>query len=364
MTEAPTGGPLHAVHDALGARFGEVSGRRVPRNYGDPAAEYEAARDRAVVVDRSGRAAVRVHGRDPVRMIHGLAGADVEAVDGSRGAYSVLLTPKGKMVADFRVFRRGDELLLDLDPEALPGLLEHFRKYIPPLFARFEVLDDRVVLGVYGPEARSVVASALGVDLPADLPEEATVWLDRDDADEAVAPAAAGVVVRTGYAGVDGYDVLLPAGDGAGAWQALVDAGAEPAGHATLEVLRIEAGRPRWGTELTGAVIPLEAGLGERAISETKGCYTGQEVIVRILHRGHVNRHLRRLELGDRPAPCPGTELFRGEDGKGMGHITSSCHSPAAGQTVALGYVRREIEPPGTVRLGAPDGPEIRVTAL
>lgn len=362
--------PLHARHEALGARFAGVAGRQVPRSYGDPAAEYAAARSSAVVVDRSGRGVVLVHGRDPVKMIHGLATADIEAVTATRGAYSVLLTPKGRLAAELRVFRRGDALLMDMDPGALESALAQFRKYVPPLFARFEDLTDAwAVLGVYGPEARAVAGVALGVELPADAPEEGCAWLDDPDAGEpADGPAAAlaGVVLatRTLYAGVDGWDLMVPAARAKAVWSALEEAGARPAGHATLEVLRIEAGRPRWGAELTEDVIPLEAGLRERAISETKGCYTGQEVIVRILHRGHVNRQLRRLELGEEPAPRPGEELFRVGEAKPVGTVTSSCSSPAAEQTVGLGYVRREVEPPAELRLAGPDGPPVRVLEL
>ena len=103
---------------------------------------------------------------------------------------------------------------------------------------------------------------------------------------------------------------------------------------------------PRWGAELSEDTIPLEAGLGERAISTTKGCYTGQEVIIRILHRGHVNWHLRGLLLGDAPVPAHHSTLTRPDVEKPVARITSACVSPRFDQTIALGYVRREVEPP------------------
>jgi folate-binding protein YgfZ len=135
-------------------------------------------------------------------------------------------------------------------------------------------------------------------------------------------------------------------------------------GHSALEVLRIEAGRPRWGAELDETVIPIEAGLRDRAISQTKGCYTGQEVIIRILHRGRVNWHLRGLFLGDVPAPAAGVELFRPGESKPVGRVTSACLSPLHDQTIGLGYVRREVEPPEVLRLGDPEGSEARVYEL
>src|SRR5690606_23668699 len=109
---------------------------------------------------------------------------------------------------------------------------------------------------------------------------------------------------------------------------ALEQAGALPAGLDALEVLRIEAGQPRWGAELTGDVIPLEAGLRASAISETKGCYTGKEVIVRILHRGHVNWHLGGVLLGELPPPSAGTQLIDPAEGRKVARITSACRSP------------------------------------
>ena len=349
---------LRALHEELGARFGAEAPEAPPRNYGDPAAEYRAARQACVVVDRADRSVWRATGRDPVRMLNGLVTNDLAGAGEGRGVYAAMLTPKGKMVAELRLFRVAErEVLFDTATAAQADLTATLRKYVPPLFARMEPAEG-AVLGVYGPSAREVIASALGVEIPEEQPAEA--WV-------AAGPAENGeegptLVVRTPYAGVTGYDVLLPAGRAAETFRALLAAGATPAGHATLEVLRIEAGTPRWGAELTGDVIPLEAGLRERAISESKGCYTGQEVIIRILHRGHVNWRLRGLLLGEAPAPPAGTELTRPDEEKAVARVTSACSSPALGQTVALGYARRELEAGARLRL--PDGGEAELVEL
>jgi tRNA-modifying protein YgfZ len=324
----------------------------VRRHYGDPAAEYRAATRDAALVERGDRRLLRAWGRDPVRMLQGLVTADLAGAPPGQGVYGAFLTPKGRMVADARLLSRPDgEVWLETDAAAVDGLAAHLHKYVPPLFARFEPLGH-VVLGVYGPAAAGIAGRVLGA-LPARPGEDAYAEL-----------AAGGLVVRSGYAGVDGCDAILPAAGVAEAAAGLEAAGARPAGHAALDVLRIEAGRPRWGAELTPDVIPLEAGLRERAISESKGCYTGQEVIIRILHRGHVNRHLRGVLLGELPAPAAGTELFRPGDDRAVGRITSACASPRFEQTIALGYVRREVAPPATLRLGRPDGPAATVVAL
>jgi folate-binding protein YgfZ len=348
MTDA-----LAAVHEAHGVRWGAgVAGTRLPRNYGDPAAEYAAARGGAAVIDRSDRRFLRVHGRDPVRMLQGLLTNDIANAPADRAVYAAVLTAKGRMVADVRVLRRDAELLLETDAAAVEPLTAHLRKYVPPLFARFEDADSTWhALSVLGPDARRLM-TAVGVGV------------DGGAADNDVAVLSdGGILVGSSVGDVPGWDLLLPVAQVADAWRRLVAAGVVPAGHATLDVLRIEAGIPRWGAELTDSTIPLEAGLRQRAISETKGCYTGQEVIIRILHRGHVNWLLRGLLLGDVPAPAAETSLVN-DAGKAVGRITSAAWSPAHGQTVALGYVRREVEPPATLRLVASDGPEVAVVAL
>ncbi|MBW3553623.1 MAG: hypothetical protein KY466_08935 [Gemmatimonadetes bacterium] len=314
------------------------------------------------------RVVIRVWGRDPVKMIQGLATADIHAVAADRAAYTTFLTVKGRMIADARVLLRPGghqppELLLTTHADAAPGLLEHLRKFIPPLFARFEdVSDDWRVIGVYGEGASAAAAAAL--DAAAGQQGGAVEgWLSSGLSEDAVIAApdeAPALAMRTSETGGDGWDLLVPASAEDRVWAALSAAGAVTASEDELEPLRIAAGRPRWGAELTGDVIPLEAGL-ERAISQTKGCYTGQEVIIRILHRGHVNRHLRALTFSA-PAPSPGTELFEPGNEKVRGVVTSVAPAPDGG--AGLGYVRREIQPPAELRAGSPDGPAVHVSAL
>jgi tRNA-modifying protein YgfZ len=343
-----------ALHDAAGVLWAESGGMRVPRNYGDPAAEYGAARAGAIVVDRVDRVLLRVWGRDPVRMVNGLVTNDVAGAAEGRGVYAVMLSPKGRMQADMRVVRRDSDLLLETAAGALDGLTATLKKFVPPLFARYEDSSEELgVLGLFGPSARDIVVRVCG-DAPV-----------ADSADESFVEAGGSIVMRTRLTGEPGgYDVIASQSAIGDLWQAAVAAGARPAGLATLDVLRIEAGTPVWGAELDDTVIPLEAGLRRRAISETKGCYTGQEVIVRILHRGHVNRHLRGLLLGDEPPPGRGAELVRASDGRVVGVITSACVSPLHGQTIGLGYVRREVEPPALLGLGGREGVEVRVVEL
>lgn len=315
-------------------------------------------------------------GRDPVRMIQGLATADIEALAADRGVYTAFLTPKGRMVADARVFRAdGDDdgLLIDTAPGAADGLRAHLSKFVPPLFARAEdVSDDWAVVGVYGAMSDEVVAEALPTadagsapaaagDATAGELARAATGEDVSFPEEAVVPVAGGFRVRTLLTGEPGWDVFVRRERRESVVAALLEAGGRPGDPAALEALRIAAGRPRWGRELTEDVIPLEADLLDRAISQGKGCYTGQEVIVRILHRGHVNRHLRRLEFAG-PLPEPGAKLFEEGNEKARGVVTSAVENEAG--VLGLGYVRREVEPPAELRVGSPDGDPVRVTAL
>jgi folate-binding protein YgfZ len=313
----------------------------MPRNYGNPAAEYEAARTGAVVIQRDDRVVLRAHGRDPVKMVQGLITNDLANASSDRSVYAGLLTPKGKLVAELRALRRGNDVIIETATSALEGMLAHFKKFVPPLFARFEITDRHSILGVYGPKSGELVGQLIGSEPP--------------EQEDAIAGNNDITAIRTHYTGEAGWDLLIE-GASTPAWDRLVELGAQPAGQATLDVLRIEAGTPRWGAELDESVIPLEAGLRTRMISESKGCYTGQEIIIRILHRGHVNRHLRGLLLADAPSPAGGTEIINPVDQKVIGKITSACASPRFAQTIALGYVRREIALPAELVLtsGAP----------
>ena len=311
--------------------------------------QYRAVRDRTGVVERTDGARLRLWGRDPVKMVQGLITNDLAGAAPDRGVYAALLTPKGKMIADLRAFRRAGEVLLDVPREALPGVTEHLRKFVPPMFARWADVSDEIgCLGVYGPRSHESLRQVLGV-VP-ELPEDATyetAWEDQ-----------LLLVVGTRYAGgEDGYDLFAPTAILPALRNALLTSGAVPVDLDTLDVLRIEAGRPRYGLDLTEDTIPTEAwestGLLQRGISLTKGCYTGQEVIIRIAHRGHVNRHLRGLLLGDAPAPEVRTPLLHPESGKQIGWTTSAAYSPLMNQTVALGYVRREVQPGDQVTLGS-----------
>ncbi len=318
-------------------------------------ADYTAGRNGAGVILRTDRALLRVFGREPVKMLQGLLTNDLSGAPNERAVYAAMLTPKGKMVADTHALKRGADVWLDVDTSAREPLMTHMKKYVPPLFARVEEMPDVSVVGLYGPRAPAIASAVLGYNLAVG---------EEDDVVETEWSGSKVNLIRTYYTGDDGFDIIIPADNAQLLIKHFANAGAAPLSDETLDVLRIEAGRPRWGRELDDAVIPLEAGLRERAISETKGCYTGQEIIIRILHRGHVNWQLRGLLLGETPPPAMGDTLMRPDETRAVARITSAVVSPKLQQTIALAYVRREVEPGTILRVGAGDGPEARVVEL
>ena len=346
--------PLLSQLESAGGIVGDYHGRRLVRHFGDPQAEYQAATNGMAVFDRSHRARLTVSGRAPGQMLNGvLTGRmpseplDVgDSVREGLATYHAVLTPKGKLITDLVALLPGAEdetgLLLDVPVAGRDGLLAHFGKFLPPRFAKTEDVSDATAsISVVGPKAAEALSKlALGLRVDAD-------WLQKSEegAWRAVGSAKAPLlVVRTMEVWPEAWTVYGPSASVSALWKVLVQDGGQPAGLGVWSTLRVEAGRPVFGLDMDAATLPPEAGIVERAIDQTKGCYTGQEVIVRIRDRGHVNKALRRLELGDVPAPPEGTELLAPDgSGKVVGEIRSAVQSPRFGGTIALAYIRRGV---------------------
>lgn len=352
--------------------MGRHHGRPAARHFGRPDLEYRAAAGSAAVVDRSHRSRLAVSGRAPVRMLGGVITNSVppppaptsSGLLAGRTAYSAVLIPKGRMVTDLVVAWRGTRedrhgLWLHLPGAGHAPLVAHLRKFLPPRFAFVDdVTDATGTLTVVGPDAAGLLEAALGI-APGEL-----AALDEDGC-LLTGPVPDGLLLaRTRQVRLSAFDVLGDRNALARLGAELVRLGAAPTGMGVFETLRIEAGRPEFGLDMDDRTIPTEAGIDVRAIDHGKGCYTGQEVIVRIRDRGHVNRNLRGLLLGDAPTPAPGTRLYRETQAKPVGHVTSAAMSPAFGQGIALGFVRREVVPPAELRLGSPKGATVAVRAL
>lgn len=321
----------------------------VVASFGDPGAEYRALSESAAVVDDTGRVLIRVtEGRKEGRAhdtLSGLLTNDFAAVEPDAALYSFLLTAKGGPVAVLRAIRREEEDWLDLPACCREGTLRHFEKYLPPLFARYEVDEGTGRLGVVGPAAEEALGAAT-----AELEAERLGSLE--GASARVAGEEAFVLRREAAEG-PGFDLYVPLEAAAAVWERLqgaVDAvGGRPAGRRAREVRRVELGLPAYGAEITEDTLPHETGQTGRAVSFEKGCYTGQEVVVRVEHRGQVNRHLRGLEF-EETLPEPGAALYHGDRERGT--VTTPVRSPRYGP-IALGYVRREVQPGSRLSLEA-----------
>jgi tRNA-modifying protein YgfZ len=293
-------------------------------------AGYDAMRGGAGLVEVD-RGLVLVTGPDTVSYLQSLVSADLDPVGDGDGAHSLLLTPQGKLEADFRLLRVDDDCWLDADAGFGPRLTEALLRF--KIRVKVDV-EDRSgtwgVLAVKGPDAAAAVESAAGIEVPT--------------APHAHAPWGDARVVRADWPGLRGVDVVGPRAELARHRDALLAASAVAASDVDYEAARVEAGVPRQSLDLDDRTIPQEAFLEVDAVSFTKGCFLGQELVTRIDTRGHVNRHLRGVRLA--AIAEPGAEVE--SDGKSVGQLTSVAESPANGP-IALAMVRREVEPPAEV---------------
>jgi folate-binding protein YgfZ len=296
--------------------------------------EYRALTEGCGLVDRAGRGRLALTGGDRRSFLQGQVTQDIEGLEPGEGAYAALLTHKGKMLSDMRVLDLGDELLLSCERSGLQELFNMIRRY--KLGADVELhkrTREMGELSLIGPRSRELAgAGALG-------PEEHDNVRARIGEHDVV-------LVATDL----GVDVFCDAESTEGVRGTLLAAGAVEATEAAAELVRVESGRPRYGADLDENTIPQEAGLNERAVSFTKGCYVGQETVARLFYRGKPNRHLRGLKLS---APVePGTPLLLGE--KEVGRLTSVAVSPSRGP-IGLALVRRQAEPGATLSAGDGD---------
>jgi folate-binding protein YgfZ len=294
-------------------------------------AEYRALTEGCGLIDRSERGKLALSGVDAKRFLAGQVTNDIEALQPGAGCYAAFLTHKGKMLGDLRVLDAGDELLLDTERVALQALFDMIRRYqIGYELELHKRTVQRGLLSLIGPHATRVAhAQDLGVVEHANAPIEIE--------------GIAAIVARTDT----GVDLICEADDTDELTTSLHERGAVPVSEQAAEIVRVEHGRPRYGVDLDDSTIPQEAGLNERAVSFTKGCYVGQETVARLYYKGRPNRLLRGLRLCE-PAPA-GAELRLGE--KTVGRLSSAVVSPALGP-IGLGLVRREAEPGVHVSVG------------
>ncbi len=269
-------------------------------------------------MDLSARGKVRVTGRDAVDYLHRMLSNDIKPLAAGQGCYSFLLDAQGHILADMNVLMLSDAVLLDFEPGVAERAVAHLDKFTFMDDVQFEDVTGQVAtIAVEGATAGELMKAAAIPDVQ-ELKSSLTgtgVWL------------------------------LVPAERKQEVWEKLLQAGGSQTDAASLEPARIEAGVPRYGIDFDERNIPHETGQ-LRAISFTKGCYPGQEIVERVRSRGHVNRMLAVLAAESDTALDPGAKLLA--EGREAGHITSAAFSAARGRSIGIGLIRREFSEPGS----------------
>lgn len=358
---------LHELHSELGANFTAVNGAEVVADYGDISAEHAALCDTVGVLDLSCRSRLCLVGADRVKFLHGQVTNDVQRLRSGEGCYAALVNAKGRMHSDLNIYRLADELLLDFEPGYTAAVVQRLEQYI--ITEDVQLLDAAPhygLLRVQGPRAAEAITQ---LALPWELPAKSLSFSAHQDptlgqlylmrrAGGLQSPPSPARSAPDGdcKSSARGFDLFIPTASLGAVFDKLIAAakslGGRACGWHALETARIEAGIPRFGQDMDETNLPPEAGIELRAISYSKGCYIGQEVIARIRTYGQVAKTLRALRLPADLAPLPakGDTLFA--DGKEIGHLTSVIPGRA------LGYVRKEHNAPGTeltLRTGAGD---------
>lgn len=329
----------------LNGRFAEVNDGEVVADYGDWLAEHAALRESAGVLDLSFRSRICITGTDRARWLNGQVTNNVKDSRVGQGCYAALVNAKGKLQSDLNIYCLADELLLDFEPGLTASVSQRLEKYIIADDVQLmDVAPHYGLLSVQGPKSDAVVQ---GLGLFNEIPTQPMHFTSIKDA-----TLGELYLMNQPRMGTNGFDLFVPTPALGAVMDKLIAAARELGGRAcgwtALETARVEAGIPRFGVDMDESNLAPEAGIESRAISYTKGCYIGQEVIARIRTYGQVAKSLRSLRLADdlKTLPSKGDRLFH--DGKEVGFVTSAVKSPSLQANIALGYVRKEFNEPGT----------------
>ena len=316
-----------------------IEERSTPANYGDIGAEYAAVRaGGAGLIDLSSRGRILVSGTEAVPFLNGLITNDVKALEVGAWMPAAFPNVQGRLLAAIRVLNRGEDYLIDTEAITHAKVLQLLERFT--LAGDFRVVDvtkGTTLVSIQGGGAGAAISATLG---------EAAATIGRLRIVSTQLPNVGDVtVIRASHTAEDGFDLFTNADHASSLWQALLTAGARPVGLDAQEILRIESGLPRYGADMDETTIVSETNLDD-AVSFTKGCYIGQEIIARIKYRGHVAKKLTGLVF-DGELKLPVDAKVRAAD-KEIGRITSFVISPALERTVALGYVKYDFLAAGT----------------
>ena len=352
--------PLDETHTRLGGKMFVQDGWSVPANYGDTLLEYASVREGGVgVIDLSPRGRMLVRGTEAIQFLNGLITNDMKTLAKNSWMPAAFPNVQGRLIASVRVIRLPEEetdqtspaelprgaqenvsptFLIDTEPATHERVLKTIERFT--LAGDFRVRDvtaQTALLRVQGKKSASIVRSVLGEEAAGLAAKGALqmAWQERDVA-----------IIRATHTGEDGFDLIINAGEAGSLWDALHAAGARPVGYDALEILRIEAGLPRYGIDMDETNVVTEAALDD-AVSYTKGCYVGQEIIARIKYRGHVAKKLSGIKFTEAVKVEAGA-VIKSMDNKEIGRLTSTTYSPHLGRTIALGYLKYDYLAPDT----------------
>lgn len=332
---------LTGTHQFDGAAYVEREGWLLPAHFGDPAVEYRAARSAAGLMDFSHRALLQFTGPDRMSFLQGMLSNDLSGLKPFEGVYATILTQQGKVIADVRVLCAMNSFYLDFWEPLKDKILAHLNRYL--IADEVEIADrssEYGFLSIEGPKAEILLRRVIPENSSLPLRPRHHAMVDVD--------GAAVCIVKDSHTGETGYDLIIPVAALADIAAKLSEAGkqigAAWVGEEAHNVLRVEAGIPRYGADFTEDNLLLEVGLDD-AVSFTKGCYLGQEVVERIRSRGHVNKRLCGLLIDGATAAEAGSIIEAA--GKPVGTVTSSVVSPRLGQPIALAYLYKDFWTPG-----------------
>jgi folate-binding protein YgfZ len=343
MVPSPLLEALRAQPEKNGQPLAAVSyrGAETAARFSDPADEYSAMINGCGVYDLGFRAFLSIAGSDRVRWLNGMVTNNIRDLAAGHGVYAFLLNPQGKILGDMFVYNLGETLLVETDCGQIEKLLATFDHYI--------IMDDvelanfggkQTAVGLSGPKSRDVL-NAAGIKVPEMQPLQLITPQCVCDCG-----CAACTVVRGEEGPQESFEVWLAPKDVLKTWQALIDAGATAVGSEALEVQRIVAGVPLYGIDIRERDLPQETEQ-MRALNFNKGCYVGQEIVERIRSRGNVHRKFTGFTAEGHARFAAGDKVVAAD--KEVGELTSVANLRRASgeQTVALGYIRREVGVPG-----------------
>jgi folate-binding protein YgfZ len=360
--------PLDETHVRLGAEMRLSDGWSVPGTYGDPLLEYASVREGGVgLIDLSSRGRILVCGSEAVQFLNGLITNDMKTLAEHSWMPAAFPNVQGRLIASVRVIRLRDAqtgtdrnvcptFLIDTEAATHDRVLKTIERFtLAGDFRVADVTNHTAHITVQGIKAPQVVSDVVGVEAVEFARTEARQisWPRNEVGDDST-------LLRATHTGEDGFDLIVKATVAASLWDALHAAGGRPVGYDALEMLRIEAGIPRYGIDMDESNVVTETALDD-AVSYTKGCYVGQEIIARIKYRGHVAKKLTGIKFAQAVRVEAGAAV-KSIDDKEIGRLTSTTYSPHLARTIAFGYLKYDYLAPETMVKVASDRGEVEAT--